>query len=337
MLSSIFVAVTGLATVALGAPGYGAPAYGAPAYGAPGQSQSMSTTSESSASPTMGTASPTMSTASKSSSIVMKTMSSSSMSKNTMTSSSSMSKMTSSASMSKNTSSTMMSMTKPTTCPTSCQTKTITKSASATTCPTTGNGNPTTITVTSTATATSTPTASCGAARTANFDDIPLGLINTTQLALYEGLDYSALDAGVLGNAPLLGLKAHSGEQVVTFGPTTLLLQGKPMLFPVGSNFFNFQSFYFGCVAAASTTVASVALPCTINVDGFRDGQQVATQSFKFTPNILAFGGNNMMQATLSAAFTNLEQVTFSSSGLLAVADLVALDDLVYQTCSYKP
>lgn len=160
--------------------------------------------------------------------------------------------------------------------------------------------------------------------------------MSAAQLGLYNGLAYAGMSDINLGNASLIGLKPESGSYGVGFDLTSQLTQGDAMVYVVGADYFDLSSFYFGCVALATTTLASVPLGCSIDVAGFRNGAQVATQSFTFT------GGSGGLQpdmtlATLTSAFTKLDYISLTNTGTLAVAEFAVFDNLKYKICSYKP
>lgn len=61
---------------------------------------------------------------------------------------------------------------------------------------------------------------------------------------------------------------------------------------------------------------------------GYRNGVQVASQSFDFKPDAL---NSNFVQAILNAGFKNVDSVTFAAPGLVQnAAGVVAFDNFIY-------
>jgi len=98
---------------------------------------------------------------------------------------------------------------------------------------------------------------------------------------------------------------------------------------------FKFKSFYFGCVVTNVATVASVPSTCSVTANGFRNGQQVATQTFKFQPPKALLGlpalSTNMTHAVLASQFGNVDKVTFAADGFTSsTLEAVLLDNFAY-------
>lgn len=89
----------------------------------------------------------------------------------------------------------------------------------------------------------------------------------------------------------------------------------------------NFKSFYFGCVLSTQETADSAPLNCQVQIQGYRNQQQVASQVATFTTDGLA---SSMDKVTLNSGFSNVDQVTFDTQGLNALLAGVLLDNLAY-------
>lgn len=67
---------------------------------------------------------------------------------------------------------------------------------------------------------------------------------------------------------------------------------------------FSFYDFYFGCATRTAETAATVAVQCTITVDGFdKYGQEKAVASYTFTPPVSPVAPVPMMHAVLPDSF----------------------------------
>lgn len=127
-----------------------------------------------------------------------------------------------------------------------------------------------------------------------------------------------------------------SSPNTGAFGATTILTQGQPQLLTSGTNtkYFDFQSFYFGCVAGTVESVASAPVDCTTTVTGYKAGKQVAKQSFNYSPGVAVTAP--MTRASLSYAFKDIDHATFSTSYSVSAGGATLLDNLSYITYSSK-
>lgn len=94
---------------------------------------------------------------------------------------------------------------------------------------------------------------------------------------------------------------------------------------------FDFQRFYFGCVAATAEAIASTPLSCTVKVQGYRASNEVAEQEFEFSPGLLQLTVD-MVEATLNDDFKGVDTVTFTTDYSIPGAGATLLDSLSYKT-----
>jgi hypothetical protein len=86
---------------------------------------------------------------------------------------------------------------------------------------------------------------------------------------------------------------------------------------------FNFKRFYFGC---GSTTFTPV--DCTINITGFRNGNEVASCEAKFVPESLMVP---MTGVDLPLSFSDVDKVTFGPAGSLSsLLAVLFFDNVAY-------
>lgn len=94
---------------------------------------------------------------------------------------------------------------------------------------------------------------------------------------------------------------------------------------------FDFQRFYFGCVAATAEAIASTPLSCTIKVQGYRASNEVAKQEFEFNAGLLQLRAD-MVEARLNEHFRGVDTVTFTTEYAVPGAGATLLDSLRYKT-----
>lgn len=100
------------------------------------------------------------------------------------------------------------------------------------------------------------------------------------------------------------------------------------------TEFFDFKSFYFGCVAGAVTSVASAPVECELTVIGYNSSHEVARQTFTYSPGIALRA--DMMRADLSDEFRGINHATFESKhDVTGVLGATLLDDLNYTAYSF--
>ena len=129
------------------------------------------------------------------------------------------------------------------------------------------------------------------------------------------------------------GIIPESSPNIAAYDGLHQLLEGEPRItseYPGSvTEFFDFQEFYFGCLADTEEAVASLPISCTITVTGYRASNQVAQQSFKFKPGLFAVTAP-MPNATLSKAFKGIDEVTFNTKYSIPDAGATLLESLSY-------
>jgi hypothetical protein len=96
------------------------------------------------------------------------------------------------------------------------------------------------------------------------------------------------------------------------------------------TTYFSLQSFYFGCVASSQETVAGVPIACTLKLTGKRKGKVVVTQNISFQPTGLLT--SDMKKQVFAGAWTNVDEIDFEQTGVLAAATSVLYDNVEYIT-----
>ena len=116
----------------------------------------------------------------------------------------------------------------------------------------------------------------------------------------------------VLNEPSGVGVSTHSPPIDIATLATSQAVNGTPSLsIPAGSKIqsFDLSSFWFGCALDTVEGLAGKATQCTIDVAGFRKGQEVAVASFTFTPPVTDLSVPQI-QAVFSGTFIALENVT---------------------------
>ena len=109
-----------------------------------------------------------------------------------------------------------------------------------------------------------------------------------------------------------VGVSTHSPPNNIGSPGTIQAVNGTPSLsIPAGSKIksFDLSSFWFGCALNTVVGLAGKASQCTIDVAGFRKGQEVAVASFTFTPPVTDLSVPQI-QGVLPDSFIALENVT---------------------------
>lgn len=87
------------------------------------------------------------------------------------------------------------------------------------------------------------------------------------------------------------GVKPQSAPNVVSFDAIAAATEGEPSIFSdfddSNAESFTLKSFYFGCIITNAETLASVPVDCTINITGYRNGEQVASQEADLDTGVL--------------------------------------------------
>jgi len=94
------------------------------------------------------------------------------------------------------------------------------------------------------------------------------------------------------------------------------------------TDYFDLQSFYFGCVLATQETEAGVPVSCDVTVTGYKNQEQVASQTVSFAPGLLALSAD-MTEAQLRG-FSDVDDVEFEVTGLNQVAAALLIDNVKY-------
>ena len=116
----------------------------------------------------------------------------------------------------------------------------------------------------------------------------------------------------VLNKPSGIGVSTHSPPNDIATLATSQAVNGTPSLsIPAGSKIksFDLSSFWFGCALDTVEGLVGKATQCTIDVAGFRKGQEVAVASFTFTPPVTGVSVPQI-QAVFPDRFVALENVT---------------------------
>jgi hypothetical protein len=158
--------------------------------------------------------------------------------------------------------------------------------------------------------------------------------LGLTPIGAYDGLQWNSFDVAKLGASPTSGVKPVSGSNVALLYILSGGVFPQAQLQVTGNTkYFQLSSFYYGCVLSTLINVASLPVACSITVNGIRNGKQVATQNFSFTPK------NNVLSPLVKASFTssvwaNLDQVVVKPTNLLAPLNSVIFDNVAFTTYS---
>ena len=198
----------------------------------------------------------------------------------------------------------------------------------------------------------------------ARFDNLSGPPVAIKEIGQYLDIDFKGIFL-----IPTLNLPGHPGVPPNT--PSNMagftlvnpvsLLKGPPAMsvnYPDSTvDFFDLESFWYGCVLPTQETVASSPISCDITVTGFSDiagEQQVCKQTFQFRVDGLVsslIGGTPvgdqlvtvskpMLKANLNAGFRGVRKVVFAVAdrsllpSLLTVALLDTVEYTVYSKFS---
>ncbi|KAL9577646.1 MAG: hypothetical protein Q9212_006232 [Teloschistes hypoglaucus] len=135
-------------------------------------------------------------------------------------------------------------------------------------------------------------------------------------------------------NTGIDGIAAHSFPKIaVTTTLTTQILNGTPTITVDYSGskaiFFNFYSFWFGCVAPLAQSMGGAAVQCSISVAGFdANNKERAVASYTFTPKLGQELNAPMVQAVLPNTFVGLHNMTITQSN--PTLQVLGIDDAKY-------
>ena len=132
------------------------------------------------------------------------------------------------------------------------------------------------------------------------------------------------------------GVLPRSYPNAGAYSASTMLLQGEPEItndYPgTVTLFFDFQQFYFGCVAGTAEAIASAPIGCNVTVTGYRESNEVARESFIYNPGVALTAP--MMKASLGEEVKNLDYATFDSTYEVPDVGATLLDDVKYTAYS---
>lgn len=128
----------------------------------------------------------------------------------------------------------------------------------------------------------------------------------------------------------LTGVRPHSPPNYAANGPST---EWPGIIFFTNINTnatsFDVRSFYFGCLVAADTLLATA---CAIKVSAYQSGSGIdlGSTSFEFSPKSLT--NATMVKASFGGLFKGLEQVVLNlTESAATVADtLLVVDSIEY-------
>lgn len=152
-------------------------------------------------------------------------------------------------------------------------------------------------------------------------------ILNT--LTIYKNISFTGFTVSQPGvaNASLNGVMPHSN-------PNHAALLPQPSNLTVsyaGSRFksLSLTSFYYGCNAALSQSIVSLAEACGVTVTGYKAGSKAAaaTQSFKFAPASAVSLQSAPAFGTFSSKFQGLQSVGFTFTP--ANVEVLLIDDLM--------
>ncbi|KAI2475003.1 hypothetical protein Ptr902_07505 [Pyrenophora tritici-repentis] len=188
------------------------------------------------------------------------------------------------------------------------------------------------------------------------FDSLTGPPVALTQIGQYFDLYFQGIYLVPTFNLPIQpGVKPNTPSNMAGFNLINLAtLNGPPTISTekADSNvdFFDLESFYYGCVIPTQETVASLPVSCDITVTGFSDTagtMKTCEQSFEYrvdgVPSAVIGGtpigekpvtvSKEMMKATLGAKFKGLKKVMFSVQGKSPVSGVLTaalLDSISY-------
>lgn len=167
------------------------------------------------------------------------------------------------------------------------------------------------------------------------FDDIKVTVpvASLQPIGTYKGLNWDGFNVIDVSLAPV-GVAPQTKPNVAVQYILTTGLSNTATLKPASSKtaYFSLQSFYFGCVASSQETAAGVPISCSLTLTGKRKGKTVVTQDVSFSPNGLLGLTSTMKKQTFAGAWTNVDEVDFKQTQLLAAATSVLYDNVQFTT-----
>lgn len=138
-----------------------------------------------------------------------------------------------------------------------------------------------------------------------------------------------------IDSAVVSGITPESLSNAGAYGLSVSLAQDYPFITTRydGSvvSTFDFSSFYFSCAAGNVKTMAPAPLACSTTVGGYKDGDEVGSQSFSFAP--AEPSSSPMMQASVGEWCKGVHTVKFETRytlGLDVKVSATLLDNLSY-------
>lgn len=138
-------------------------------------------------------------------------------------------------------------------------------------------------------------------------------------MGVYNGINYKAFDLINL-QSPTSGSGVHSNPNgIATTLVTSQATRGTPTLtvdYPGSKSlYFDFLSFYFGCVTPTGQGAAQLAVGCSVLVAAFdAANKEKASAIFTFTPPATNLVKPPMIQAVLPSTFVGLHNATVVQS-----------------------
>jgi hypothetical protein len=141
-----------------------------------------------------------------------------------------------------------------------------------------------------------------------------------------------------VGGSVVTGVTPKSPPNAVAYSPLSAIT--KQHLPTITADYegsitesFDLKSFFWGCGGATAEGVVNLPRSCQLTVTGYRGGNLVATQPFKFTPDNPIKAA--MTKATLNKKFVKLDTVRFATTSLDAgITVATGFDNVIYTTCA---
>ncbi|CAA9960411.1 hypothetical protein PTMSG1_03813 [Pyrenophora teres f. maculata] len=188
------------------------------------------------------------------------------------------------------------------------------------------------------------------------FDSLTGPPVALTQIGQYLDLFFQGIYLVPTLDLPIQpGVKPNTPSNMAGYNLINLAtLNGPPTITTQNAagnvDFFDLESFYYGCVIPTQETIASLPVSCDITVTGYSDTAgtlKTCQQTFEYRVDGVVstiIGGTpigsqpvtvsqEMVKATLGAKFKGLRKVVFSVNGRSLVSPLLTaalLDSVLY-------